>query len=450
MELRWIAAIGYAVIASAAAAVAMRQSRPIGFDALAATYRTAPKPDLVGHAYARWTTVPTDPDKRGVVTIDAERTSPGYNLFCDDREHALLVDSAGEIVHAWRIRGARRVEYARLLDDGDLIAVAVGEGIVRVDVDGAPRWRHASNAHHEIAPDRDGGWVALGKHTMRLARRDGSAPVVGFDHVDFLDASGRLRGQWSTSDNIDALRAFHGEAPVERGDDEDDFYHVNSVQVLPDTPLGRRDARFAAGNWLVCLRNVDLVAVVGRASGRVTWHWGPGTLDYPHMPQLLPGGTLLVFDNGTHRGHSIVREIDPTTGDEVWSYGARPDERFFSAYRGSCQRLPNGNTLICSSDEGRVFEVTRDGDVVWDFYNPIRDAAGRRRGIYRCERVPPAAVEPWLSTRGPSAWWLVVAVLPSLVLLYAIPRRRTTNSATSAPTSASSESEPPSRNDAGA
>ena len=43
---------------------------------------------------------------------------------------------------------------------------------------------------------------------------------------------------------------------------------------------------------------------------------------------------------------------------------------FFSPYMGSVQRLWNGNTLICESAFGRLFEVTPDGDVVWEFVIP--------------------------------------------------------------------------------
>jgi hypothetical protein len=37
---------------------------------------------------------------------------------------------------------------------------------------------------------------------------------------------------------------------------------------------------------------------------------------------------------------------------------------------GSAQRLPNGNTLITESAFGRVFEVTKEGEIVWDYVNP--------------------------------------------------------------------------------
>jgi hypothetical protein len=36
---------------------------------------------------------------------------------------------------------------------------------------------------------------------------------------------------------------------------------------------------------------------------------------------------------------------------------------------------PNDNALITESDNGRAFEVTPDGTIVWEFYNPHRAGA---------------------------------------------------------------------------
>ncbi len=38
---------------------------------------------------------------------------------------------------------------------------------------------------------------------------------------------------------------------------------------------------------------------------------------------------------------------------------------------GGVQRLANGNTLVCESANGRIFEIEgQSGDVVWDYINP--------------------------------------------------------------------------------
>jgi len=102
----------------------------------------------------------------------------------------------------------------------------------------------------------------------------------------------------------------------------------------------------------------------------------------------LENGNILMFDNGTVRRYSRVLELDPTANRIVWTYEAEPKEAFFSLSRGGNQRLPNGNTLITDSDSGRAFEVTRDGEVVWEFYNPeIRAEDNQRAAIYRLMRI---------------------------------------------------------------
>ena len=44
---------------------------------------------------------------------------------------------------------------------------------------------------------------------------------------------------------------------------------------------------------------------------------------------------------------------------------------FFSHIGCSAQRLPNGNTFICSDTEGHFFEVTAEGELVWEYINPV-------------------------------------------------------------------------------
>ena len=58
------------------------------------------------------------------------------------------------------------------------------------------------------------------------------------------------------------------------------------------------------------------------------------------------------------------------------------------------QRLPNGNTLITEGAGGRIFEVTNDRQIVWEYMNPPTTAASRTPGtVYRAYRVP----YTWLS-----------------------------------------------------
>ncbi|MGB2822085.1 MAG: arylsulfotransferase family protein, partial [Phycisphaerae bacterium] len=134
--------------------------------------------------------------------------------------------------------------------------------------------------------------------------------------------------------------------------------------------------------------HIDTIWVIDRDTDRVVWAWGPGELLGPHMPTMLPNGHILVYDNGQNastsvRGYTRVLEIEPIAGKIVWQYKADPPKSFYSPSRGSNERLPNGNTFIAESDSGRAFEVTRDGEIVWDFVTPDRHRNGRPQALYR-------------------------------------------------------------------
>jgi hypothetical protein len=62
--------------------------------------------------------------------------------------------------------------------------------------------------------------------------------------------------------------------------------------------------------------------------------------------------------------------VNPGTNEIAWNYQETLEYNFFSPRISNAQRLPNGNTLINEGSFGRFFEVTRDGDVVWEYVNP--------------------------------------------------------------------------------
>ena len=69
---------------------------------------------------------------------------------------------------------------------------------------------------------------------------------------------------------------------------------------------------------------------------------------------------------------------------------------FFSPYISGARRLPNGNTLITEGNFGRIFQVTTEGEVVWEYINPYFDArhdgmvanAVFRSTFYTAEELP--------------------------------------------------------------
>jgi hypothetical protein len=126
-----------------------------------------------------------------------------------------------------------------------------------------------------------------------------------------------------------------------------------------------------------------------------------------------PGeGHLLVFNNGIGRtdgSYSSVDEIVPPVDasggytrasgsaygpdKSAWSFTEPKKSDFFSMLFSSAQRLPNGNTLICSGMDGTLLEVTPEKQIVWKYVNPVRGDAtilqGGPGGGRRGEDGPP-------------------------------------------------------------
>ena len=88
---------------------------------------------------------------------------------------------------------------------------------------------------------------------------------------------------------------------------------------------------------------------------------------------------------------SQILEIDPKINEIVWRYQPAVPEQFFSGHMGAAQRLAMGNVLICESTSGRLFEVTRKGEIAWEWITPFVSgtADGRQfTWIYRAYRYP--------------------------------------------------------------
>jgi hypothetical protein len=68
---------------------------------------------------------------------------------------------------------------------------------------------------------------------------------------------------------------------------------------------------------------------------------------------------------------SRVIEVNPITNEIEWEYTETPALAFYSFHISSAERLANGNTLICEGAFGRIFEVTKNGNVVWEYINPF-------------------------------------------------------------------------------
>jgi hypothetical protein len=157
------------------------------------------------------------------------------------------------------------------------------------------------------------------------------------------------------------------------------------------------------GQVLISLRELDIIALLDLEREKIVWALR-GSWLAQHDPDLLPNGDILLFDNRGHfgeGGQSRIIEVDPVNAAVVWSYAGTAEKPFDSEVRGAQERLANGNTLISESLGGRILEVTPEGEIVWEFINPVR-AEGRRAEDGRAlipivdwaQRIDPETLDP--------------------------------------------------------
>lgn len=103
-------------------------------------------------------------------------------------------------------------------------------------------------------------------------------------------------------------------------------------------------------------RSTGKVAIIA-ADGSVEWEF-PNRHDV-HDLWMLPNGNVL-----THVSHTTVVEVNPKK-EAVWKYEAKPKPGYAGRVEvHAFQRLPDGNTMVAESGNGRIVEVDPAGRVV--------------------------------------------------------------------------------------
>lgn len=274
--------------------------------------------------------------------------------------------------------------------------------------------------------------AATGARTLLLTHISRMVPEVADgmledDRLIEITPDGRVDWEWTAGDHIGefgfsagaraAIKTSPGPNAARNGLD---WLHLNSATYVgPNHWFDAGDRRFAPDNVLISSRQASLLAIIDR-NGSILWRLGPdfsgskelqalGQIIGQHhahlIPKALPGaGNLLVFDNGGASGYgftspiapkgmdalvrpnSRVLEINPVTLELVWSYQA--PGKFYAANISGAQRLENGDTLITEGPDGRMFEVTRDGKIVWEYINPLFSGPQASNAVYRAYRLP--------------------------------------------------------------
>lgn len=360
--------------------------------------------------YAGYADATVDPDVGPVVFLDASRSEPGYNLFSNRMlSSAQIMDAEGRILHTWSRPKHRHWSNCELLPGGDLLVLgsrfaAESEGsferyIMRLDWDGELLWKVDMEAHHDVELGPDGRLATLTMGSRRIPVVNPEVDVRD-NGVAILSGDGDVLAEYSLFDmlaaNPDVFRFQAVGEMVLQGKPVIDLLHANSVEYVRANAHEQRHPLYRPGTLIVSFRHQDTIAAFDLERESVVWAWGQDDISGPHDATMLENGHILLFDNGLEREWSRVLEIEPIEGRIVWEYRAPNPKDFYTASRGSNQRLANGNTLVANSDSGEAFEVTPEGEIVWRFLNPNAGEGGKRATIVRMRRYPNDVLGPLL------------------------------------------------------
>jgi hypothetical protein len=319
---------------------------------------------------------------------DTARMHGGYYAFAgwDDahrRYGAWLLDARGKLLHTWNLSySAIDPENAGhddsphgfvVMRDGSVIAnFDSASAMGRFDACGKAIWKKDGVYHHQISPAEDG--------SLWTWRGDGKTAFGNYQYIENFDgATGSRIREVSLIDDVlrkdpngPVVLGLRPDLPFRKLDQEsdtrslEDLFHPNDVEPL-GTDLAPRFPMFAAGDLLISIRRMNLVAVLDPATARLKW-WSHGPWLSQHDADFTAEGRISVYNNNTGRRRSEIDVIDPATRVTT-ELPAAKDAGFYSPYMGQHQHLPNGNVLIVSPGEGRAIERSPDGALVMEFNN---------------------------------------------------------------------------------
>lgn len=235
------------------------------------------------------------------------------------------------------------------------------------------------------------------------------------EHPERVNIHGNINATVMSAQQIAQLEALgyieDGNAPEAGGDARADMCHTNAIDYNASLDQIALSVPRFDEIWIIDHSTTTEEAAGskgGRAGkgGDLLYRWGnPATYgrgskddrrlffqhDVQWIPKGVPGaGNLTLFNNGGGRpdgDYSTILELAPPIdasgryrieddapfgpSEPTWKY--EDGDGFFSGFISGTHRLPGGNTFICSGMHGRLFEVTPEGKVVWEYYNPYSD-----------------------------------------------------------------------------
>ena len=318
---------------------------------------------------------PSGDTRTGGLLLNEPGAAAGYTLFQGQYSQEIyLIDPLGRTAYVWNIEDAfdgKLTGYSRLLDNGNLMAMAILAGdetvLLEIDPRGNVEWRSDAiyGLHHDFLKMPNGNAMLLGSaaKTREQAIAAGANPEFGYElfrHDILVEVrptgaiGGEVVWEWSAWDHMvqdfDPSKPNYG-AIAEHPElidinfllqtrswrDKPYLLHVNGIDYNPELDQIVMTSRHYSELWII-----DHSATAAEARGHsggnggmggdLLYRWGnprahgrgdagDQRLFWPHNPYWIPPGipgegNIHVFNNGNEfpgyrRRYSSIDEIVP-------------------------------------------------------------------------------------------------------------------------------------------
>lgn len=314
-------------------------------------------------------------NREGVINNQGEEF---YFLY-----HGKLYNQNGESVKEWNY------SYLSLIDSQGYYYAQEhyeSEKWGKFFFNGTPIWIRNDKIHHEIYESLDQKNIFTTSKEVHLY----NGRQVEFDTILKFDKNGSLVEKFSIYDSLKKFQVWHNKLELDKPKNSIlpenhkkenisiwggyyDYYHLNSISEIPPNEKEHIHPAFNPGNLLISFRHGSMLFILDKNSKDILWRGIydqiEGNIEGQHAPQMNSEGNIIVFDNGRYREKSRIIEINPVTLSTVTLYEA---DNFYTGSQGFVQPLKNGNLFITESEEGRVIEVNKNKDIIWEYLKPVK------------------------------------------------------------------------------
>ncbi len=313
----------------------------------------------------------------------------------------VLLDENGEIQQSWlldeNVDGNPGQQFSNkyphgfeYFNDGSIVySFDKGISLTKKDYCGNVLWSTPGEYHHSISKASEDVIVALHQFSYD--------PTPYEDEIHLIDANtGEIIKRFSLGEimdanpNIDPLglrQNDNGNGSTWAGDP----HHMNDADALT-VEMAPYHPDFAVGDLLVSLRSINLVFAVSPETLEIKW-FAQGMTRRQHDPDWSPFG-ISVFDNNMHRTHSHISTLH-TDGRMPTITANGADYDFYTWRRGKHQWAQNGDLLITSPEQGRVFGIDQSGATYLEVLNLPDGDFGTRYAFSEAAFVAPEAAQAW-------------------------------------------------------